>query len=107
MDAVDLLDVLHFFFEEDSARLSTGEQAEAVSEMRVNLYRSYGYSYKYAIKKKSSTTSYGGRSYIDDDNQDLTPFDPANQETKPFIPATDFNPDSANPFGSVLDAPIG
>ena len=106
MDPISMVDVLHFFFEEDSIRVSTAEQAESITDMRVNLYRMYGTGYKYGVRKKTSTssTTYGGDSF---DDGDLTPFDPANQETKPFIPATDFNPDSANPFGSVLDAPIG
>lgn len=107
MDAVDLLDVLHYFFEEDSARLSTAEQSEAVSDLRTSLYRSYNISYKYATKKSSSGQTYGGHAYVSDDNSDLTPLDPMNQETKPFVPATEFNPDSSNPFGSVLDAPLG
>jgi hypothetical protein len=107
MDAADLLDVLHYFFEEDSARITTGEQAEAISDLRVNLYRGYGINYKYAVKKNSSGQTYGGRAYVSDDNSDLTPFDPTNQETKPFVPATEFDPDSYNPFGSVLDAPLG
>jgi hypothetical protein len=107
MDAADLLDVLHYFFEEDSARITTGEQAEAISDLRVNLYRGYEINYKYAVKKNSSGQTYGGRAYVSDDNSDLTPFDPTNQETKPFVPATEFDPESYSPFGSVLDAPLG
>ena len=107
MEAVDLLDVLHYFFEEDSARLTTAEQSDAISDLRTSLYQSYNTSYKYAVKKRSSGQTYGGRAYVSDDGSDLTPLDPMNQETKPFVPATDFNPDSSNPFGSVLDAPLG
>ena len=106
MDSVSMMDVLHYFFEEDTSRVSTAEQSDAIADMRKNLYRMYGTTYKYAPAKKSSSssTTYGGDSF---DDFDVAPFDPANQETKPFIPATDFNPDSANPFGKVLDAPIG
>jgi hypothetical protein len=37
----------------------------------------------------------------------LTPFNPRNKDVKPYIPPTEVDPDSYNPFGSVLDAPIG
>lgn len=101
-----MLDVLHYLFEDDMRVITTAEQSEAIDEMRINLYRMYGQSYPYA--KKSSGSS-GGRTYVSGDvgfpeNED---FDPLAQEVKPFVPATDFNPDSSMPFGLTLDAPLG
>ena len=43
----------------------------------------------------------------DFDYSDITPFDPSSQPVKPFVPATEFNPDMQKPFGSTLDAPLG
>jgi len=95
MEMSDMLDVLHFFFEQD-ARYSSAEEAESVSAMRTSFYRDmYGESYRYAMKSSKSTT--GGTS------NSLS--DPS--EVKPYIPPTEFNPDAYTPFGSVLDAPIG
>lgn len=100
-----MVDVIHYFFEEDMMHASTGEQLEAISDMRTELYRMYGKTYSYGVSKKSKTS----RAYVgeDFDFDNDVPFDPANQETKPFVPATEFDPDSSMPFGGVLDAPLG
>lgn len=108
MEAADMLDVIHYYAEQDF-RYSTGEQAEAVSKSRTKLYEMYGIEYRYGTKESSSGTSYGGRVYITDESpsdSDLVPFDPANQKPKPFVKATEMNPDSSMPFGSILDAPL-
>ena len=89
-----MLDVVHYLFEEDS-RYSSAEEAESVSAMRSSIYgRLYGTTYRYGIKTK------GKRGQMD------TSFSDPN-ELKPYIPPTEFDPTSTNPFGSVLDAPIG
>lgn len=95
-------DVLHFMFEED-LRFSSGEEAQAQSKMRTQLYSLYGKSYNYGATNSSKTT-YGGRAYAPDDVDefDVTPVD----VKKSYIPPTKFNPESSNPFGSVLDAPL-
>lgn len=102
-----MVDVLHFFFEEDHLRYESGEQAEAGSKLRVKLYKDlYKTEYKYPIQPSGQQ---GGRKYIDK-NEDFD-FDdsiPASssQTVKPYIPPTEFNADAADPFGGVLDAPI-
>ncbi len=89
-----MLDVVHYFFEEDS-RYSSPEEAESISAVRTSLYESlYNQTYRYKIK-----------SNINRGNSDYSYSDP--NEVKPYIPPTEFDPDSANPFGGVLDAPIG
>ena len=108
MEASDMVDVIHYLFEEDASRYSSGEQAEAVSAMRTQLYLSYGKTYAYTISSKSST----GKSYIPkgaaaDYGFDDDPLASAKGPTKGYIPPTDFNPDSVLPFGSDLDAPLG
>lgn len=114
MEMSDMLDVIHFILEDDLAS-ATGEQAEARSNTREMIYREF-YNKEYQYKAKgTSRNSSGSRSgsYADgtpiDDFSDIEPFDPLEHSAppKPFVPATDFNPDSALPFGSNLDAPLG
>lgn len=90
-----MLDVLHFFFEQDS-RYGSAEEAESVSTLRTSLYRNlYDTTYNYGSSSNSAKTT-AGNDYFTDPNV-----------VKPYIPPTEFNPDSFNPYGSVLDAPIG
>lgn len=109
MEASDMLDVIHYLFEEDVAFVSE-EQAQVQSGTRVRLYQDmYGTPYKYAYKSKSNGRTYIDESVIDEPftQEDLPkPFDPRATQVKPFIPATKINPDAADPFGGVLDAPI-
>lgn len=89
----DMLDVVHFFFEEDSRYLSQ-EEVESVSATRTQVYETlYGVTYNYKVKSRGKTTSTStGISDLD--------------EVKPYIPPTEFDPGSSNPFGSVLEAPL-
>lgn len=90
MEMSQMLDVIHYFFEEDS-RVGSAEEAEAISAMRTTLYAvMYGTQYKYRINidKTGNSAGMGGT-------------------TKPYIPPTDFDADSVSPFGSVLDSPLG
>lgn len=95
--------------------MATSEEAEAKSNLRVSMYKNlYKKEYKYAYKSKSSTSRYNystetanGEPVLDgfvgqdvDDKPDKGP-------TKPFVPATSFDPDSSTPFGGTLDPPAG
>ena len=92
MEASNMLDVVHFFFEEDY-RYSTMEQAKAVEGLRASLYETmYHTKYKY---------SSGNRTNGNND------FNLNSGETKPYIPPTDFDPTSGLPFGQILEAPLG
>jgi hypothetical protein len=87
-----MLDVVHYFFEQDS-RFVSAEEAEVVSALRSRIYSSlYDTVYRYPIK-----TSFSGQNQSFGDENSL----------KPYIPPTDFDADSPLPFGNVLDAPIG
>lgn len=94
MELSNMLDVVHFFFEEDS-RFSSAEEAEGVSALRTSIYRDlYGVKYRYASTKRKN------KNLNEDYYSDL-------EETKPYIPPTEFDPTTANPYGDLLDAPIG
>lgn len=87
MDAEHTLDVLHYFFEEDN-RFVSQDHALIVSRSRSKIYRNfYDSEYKYAIKE--------------DEAEQNSP-----DGTKPYVPPTDFDPEAANPFGSILDEPL-
>lgn len=106
-----MMDVIHYFFEDD-LRVASGEEAEALTETRRVIYSSlYNTTYKYGGSKRSSRNSYSDGSSLPDDGyfgDDIQPFDPSETNvTKPFIPATEFDADSPLPFGRELDAPLG
>jgi len=117
MDASDFL-VVHYMFEEDLF-VASKEEAEAKSDIRTSLYRNlYEREYQHKVNKtssgdyKSSSMTYADGSLIgppEDDLSDINQFDPdpIKKEKKPFIPATDFNPESVLPFGKDIDAPLG
>lgn len=93
MDMSDMLDVIHFFFEEDSRYLSQ-EEVESVSATRTQLYETlYGTTYNYKVKARSNTGS-------------VSTGIPDIDEVKPYIPPTEFDPGSSNPFGNLLEAPL-
>jgi hypothetical protein len=103
MEVSEMLDVIHYLFEDDM-RYSSGDEAKAQGKLREELYKLYGKEYRYGTG--SSTTTYGGRAYVPSDGVDDLDVTPVNVK-KPYGPPTKFNPESASPFGSVLDAPIG
>lgn len=92
MDASDMVDVIHYFFEEDALAVSE-IHAETRSQIRKGLYEKlYGTTYAYSSSKSTS--------------QPQEAWGPDLDAVKPYIPPTEFDPDSFNPFGSVLDAPV-
>lgn len=85
-----MVDVIHYYFDEDM-RYGSLEAAQLHSTVREQIFGAmYGYDYKYSLGKNRVTRS--------DGEEQLA--------VKPYIPATEFNPDSADPFGGILDAPI-
>jgi len=100
MDASDMLDVVHYIFEEDM-RFSSAEESKAVDSIRVSLYRDfYETEYKYAAKGSSNSQKFDG-TY--DDFSSVTPYAPG--KTKPYIPPTEFDPDMGLP--GLIEPPIG
>jgi len=106
MPASDMLDVIHYFFEDD-LNYSTAEQAEARDKTRDSLYAElYNSTYRYSRQTSSGT-------YIpsSEDDADATeekmpePFNPA-QRTKAYVAPTNVDADAIKPFGNLLDAPM-
>ena len=107
-----MLDVIHFFFEEDALRFESSEQAEAASKFRTKLYELYEVKYKYSFEASGGTSSAsaGGRKYVSGDAgfdfEDSIPSS-KNQSVKPYMPPTNFDPDTGFASGGVLDGPFG
>ena len=111
MEASDMLDVIHYIFEDD-IRFSTAEESDAVTQVREVIYGQwYGYPYIFAGTRSSNNSNngkYNNASGFSDDF-DLKPYDPnIKQPTKPFIPATQFDPDTGVPMtgNGRLEAPL-
>lgn len=104
-----MLDVLHYFFEDDLV-VSSAEQQETRSDARSAIYKNmYQKTYKYAIAKSGKSYNSDGSKLPDEGyfaDEDIEPFDPLKAETKSFVPTSDFDPDSELPFGQTLDAPL-
>lgn len=108
MELPDMLDVLHYLLEED-LRYHSPEEYESTNSVRTYMYENL-YGQKYAYKGESITKNQqkGGRSYIDKNaSWDSLPDEfSVSTEVKPYIPPTPVDPDSALPFGGVLDTPL-
>lgn len=116
MEASDMLDVAHYFLEEDFSA-SSSEQAEARSRLRTTLYESlYSREYKYKISK-SRTQDFGtdlgppvNDAYVTEQSEDpIVPFDPSQRPEpvhKGYVPPTPLKEDSPLPFGEILDSPM-
>lgn len=114
MEASAMLDVIHYFFEDD-LNYSTPEQAEARDKMRTSLYgQLYHTTYKYATGANSSSNASMPKDFTPEDEivpinlqeRKVDSFAPATPP-KPYIAPTNMNPDSSRPFGNVLDGPVG
>ena len=105
-----MVDVLHYYFEED-LNVSTAEAQQARSETRSVVYGTlYGIPYKYKVAGSGSSNFADGSQIPTDgyygDDDDIKPFDPMNNVTKAYVPATEMDADSPLPFGKILDAPL-
>lgn len=114
LEASDMLDVIHYLFEDDVLSAS-GDHIEYKDTFRDNLYgEMYKYNYKY--KTRSETDGSYGLSELDspldsdtppvDESEKIKVFSPREKTAKPYIPPTQISVDDVKPFGSVLDAPI-
>jgi hypothetical protein len=113
MEASDMLDVIHYFIEEDM-NYSSSEQADGRSRTREILYRDfYAQNYKYATSSSGSKYSSANGSIskdfdspYEDEEETLVPFDPLKGPTKSFVPATPVNAAMTRPFGAVIEEPL-
>lgn len=104
----DLVDVLHYMYETDLL-VSTAEEQEAKDRARTVIYEQlYEQDYPYS---STQTQDYSRLDPpLNDDEEPLpVPLDPKAMSARPkaFVPATKFNPNAANPYNGVLDAPLG
>jgi hypothetical protein len=94
LDASDMLDVIHYMFEED-VMVSDEDEERFKSATREALYDVfYGKPYKYKIKKSSANTVFGadGEMY-----EDLRPFDPTDNSQ---------GTQDTTSFGVGIDGPL-
>jgi hypothetical protein len=102
LESSDMLDVIHFLLEDDT-NFSTSEQLKAQRSMRSVIYKTF-YNRKYRYAADPHHGAFTDDYEYDDDFNNFTP--PTSNEVKPYIPPTNFNPDSDNPFG-LKEKPLG
>lgn len=109
-----MLDVIHYFFEEDYRYTST-EQADFKDNFRETIYgKLYDVKYEY-MSKRSDEQSYKDfdediENPIDDSEPEelevIQPFNPRVKQTKNFIEPSIPQENSSRPFGMTLDEPL-
>lgn len=106
MDSRDMLDVLHYFLEDDM-NVGSAEQADARDAVRQQIYEEmYNSSYKYGRKTNTTAVVKDFDAEAEEPQEKLPePFNPA-AKPKRYIPPTRFDGESTLPFGSTLDAPL-
>jgi hypothetical protein len=114
MEVSEMLDVIHYFFEEDYRYTST-EQANFKDSFRETIYKSlYEIDYEYKSNNDEDRRSYKNfDTDIEDplDSEDdpveiIEPFNPRVKQIKNFIEPTIPQENSLKPFGSILDEPL-
>lgn len=109
MELADMLDVIHYFFEED-VKVGSTEEAEAKSQTRSVIYRDlYNQTYKYGVKNSGQSYNYSNDSYPSEGFVGTTDEEipnPMKPPTKAFVPATEVNADNPLPFGQIVDPPL-
>ena len=102
-----MLDVLHYYFEED-LMVESKEEVENKTRIRSLIYREmYHRAYKYGNSNSGGSYNYSTASdgYLGDEDDAVD--DPIKPASKPYVPPTDFNPESPKPFGKIVDEPLG
>jgi hypothetical protein len=110
MESSEMLDVIHYLFEEDLTSSSNAEQLEAKDRVRSIIYRDfYDHKYKYGSGKNDYNMSNEvlQEGLVGDEEDDLQPFDPTKAPIKPYFAPTNPDEKSVKPFGMDIDAPLG
>jgi len=111
MEASSMLDVLHYLMEEEMIR-QHHSGVDVPGAVRDYLYKElYGTEYPYytPVGNKRYTAS-GDIDALDDPLDGIEPFNPKNSESapaRPYTPPTPIDPDAQQPFGALLDSPLG
>jgi hypothetical protein len=123
MSGPNLLDVLHYYFEEDLTH-SSELHANSRTVTRENIYKNlYDTEYKYGYLNNVGTNDTNNNvvkldnasgvsiplefdTEPEDNLSDIKPFNPKRKEVKPYVPPTQFDGTAEIPFGNILDAPM-
>lgn len=109
LDSADLLDVLHYMLEDDM-NVTSEEHSKTRDHVRTRLYAElYETEYEYAATPEDQYSMREPLPPLEDGDDDIVPFDTkrTKKPIKPYVPPTKFNPDAVNPYGGVLDQPLG
>jgi hypothetical protein len=98
-----MLDVLHYYFENDS--LGEKEEQEAKTKMRRSIYTQL-YQRPYTWGDETGGREFGTQTVASGDIYQGGG-STSQLEHKPYIPPTPVNAASPKPYGNVLDAPLG
>jgi hypothetical protein len=109
---LDLVDVLHFMFEEDMVPASA-EQQEARGKLRERIYTEWYGRDSYGWLPREGAD--GATTLVGSDTARTArraPAEASPREGEPmrhygYIPPTPFDPEAEKPFGDILDAPLG
>ena len=103
-----MLDIVHYLFDQHATVTSEAE-FDTKNSVRDIIYETvYARKFAYSAKnsKDFSSDAQAGNSEPFDEFDNYVPNKTNN--VKPYVPPTNFNPDSDNPFGSVLrEGPLG
>lgn len=115
-----MVDVLHFWFEEDMTAV-TAEHAQARSGIRIALYRElYGTRYKYALKEPNNQASMSTPDFstptpangdkveylTEEESKNIDPFNPTRKNVERVQAPTPMNAGKSRPFGNLIDPPM-
>ena len=106
-----MLDVIHYYFEQDH-RYASFEEASFKDQFRSSIFKNlYESDYVFGMSNDDTIDYTNMGSELDaplEVNQEvIEPFNPRAKSVKGFIQPTNLNENSTKPFGSVLDEPLG
>jgi hypothetical protein len=108
LEASEMLDVIHYFFEEDIRNLAK-EQIEYNNSIRDSVYENlYDGKYKRVFTKNSGNKSYDFDEELSAEEREapIKPFNPRTEKTKSYIPPTPILSNPGKPFGATLEEPL-
>jgi hypothetical protein len=106
-----MLDVIHYYFEEDH-RYASFDEASFKDQFRSSVFKNlYKSEYEFGMSNDSTPDYTDAGTEIDDPlemkQEVIEPFNPRAKSVKGFIEPTNLNENSTKPFGSILDEPLG
>jgi hypothetical protein len=108
MEVSDMLDVIHYLFEEDAIVTSEAEFDTKNSARDVIYETVYNRKFAYSTKNSKDFNAADGQYSSEPFDKEGNYIPSKTNNVKPYVPPTNFNPDSDNPFGSVLrEGPLG